>query len=164
MRGLVRATAIALLVVALLALTGCGMLAQKAAESATGVSVQKNGSQVTVNGPNGSATVQTNESKLPDGLPDNVPTYSGTIKGSNAVTTPEGSTFTYTVVSADDAKTIVDWYAKNLADKGWTVDQTLNMPNGGVVSAKVGTTSSLAVTVHDDNGQRNAVVIVTVKK
>jgi len=164
MKPILRAAIIVALVLSVLVVGGCSLIAQKAAENATGVSVSKNGNQVTVNGPNGSATVQNNQNQLPAGLPDSVPTYSGSIKGSSAVDTPSGSAYTYTITSSDDAKTIVDWYSKNLAAKGWTVEQTATLPNGGVIGAKMGTNADIAVTVSEDNGQRAILVVVHTKK
>lgn len=164
MKGIRVASVLVLAVVVVLALTGCQLLAQKAAEKATGVSVDKTGSQVTITGPSGqSATIQSNQNSLPEGLPDTVPSYSGTIKSSAAVSSPTGTAYTYTISTADDAKTVTDWYAKNLADKGWTVEQTVALPNGGIVSAKTAT-ADIGVTVTDDNGQRAISVIVNVKK
>lgn len=164
MNRILRSAAIVLLAVAVVGIAGCSLIAQKAVEKSTGISVSKNGNQVTVNGPNGSATVQNSQNQLPSGLPDYVPNYSGTIKASSAVDTPTGTTYTYTITSSDDAKTIVDWYTKNLTDKGWTVGETATLPNGGIISAKKGTNGDIVVTVSDSSGERAINVVVHTTK
>ena len=130
-----------------LAVTGCAQLAQQAVQKATGVSVDKNGSQITVTGPNGQkATVQGDQNKLPDGLPDTVPAYSGTVKGSTALTTDKGSTFTFVVHTGDDVATVAAWYKSHLVDKGWKVDAVISGGTASILTAKMGG-SSIQITV-----------------
>ena len=158
------ATVVAILLTALL-LSGCGMLAQKAAEKATGVSVDQNGGKTTINGPNGqSATLSSDSGKVPDGLPASVPVYAGPIEGSTAITTPQGKSYQFVVQTPDDVATVLAWYKTQLAEKGWTVEAAATMGGDkqGLVSAKNGT-SQLAVTLDAGNGTTRVHTITTVK-
>jgi hypothetical protein len=148
-----------------LVLNGCGMLAQKAAETATGVKVDQSGGKTTVTGPNGqSATVSTDKGQVPQGLPDNVPVYSGTISNSSAVTTPQGNSYQFTVETSDDVNTVLGWYKTQLGSKGWTIEAaaTMGSDKQGLVSAKNGT-SQLAVTVDASSGKTQIHVVSTTK-
>ena len=158
------ATIVAILTMALL-LSGCGILAQKAAEKATGVKVDKSSGKTTITGPNGqSATLSNDKGKVPDGLPANVPVYQGTVSGSTAITTPDGNSYQFVVETTDDVTTVVDWYKKQLAEKGWTVEAaaTMGSDKQALVSAKTDT-SQLAVTVDGSNSPTQIHTITTVK-
>lgn len=154
----------ALLAVALV-LGGCGMIAQKAVQSATGVKVDQSTGKTTITGPNGqSATLSNDSGKVPDGLPGNIPVYSGTISGSTAVTTPDGKSFQFVVETTDDVSTVLAWFQKQLTDKGWTIEAaaTMGSDKQGLVSAKNGT-AQLAVTVDASSGKTQVHTIATVK-
>jgi len=158
------ATVVAILLAAAL-LSGCGMLVQKAAEKATGVSVDQSSGKTTINGPNGqSATLSSDSGKVPDGLPTNVPVYTGPIEGSTAITTPQGKSYQFVVQTPDDVATVLAWYKTQLAEKGWTVEAAATMGGDkqGLVSAKNGT-SQLAVTLDASNGTTRVHTITTVK-
>ena len=160
-----QAVAIAAVLGLALLLSGCGMLAQKAVQSATGVKVDQSTGKTTVTGPNGqTATVSDNPGKVPDGLPANVPVYSGTVSGSAAITTPQGQSYQFVVETNDDVATILEWYKKQLADKGWTVEAAATMGDSkqGLVSAKNGT-SQLAVNMDASSGATKVHTITVTK-
>jgi hypothetical protein len=141
------------------------MIAQKAAEKATGVKVDQSTGKTTITGPNGqSATLSTDSGKLPDGLPANIPVYAGPIQGSTAITTPEGKSYQFVVKTPDNISTVLDWYKTQLADKGWTVEAAATMGGDkqGLVSAKNGT-AQIAVTLDASSGSTEIHTITTVK-
>ena len=159
-----KVAAVGAIVMAMVLLGGCGLIAQKAVQSATGVKVDQSGGKTTVTGPNGqSATVSSDSGKVPDGLPDTVPVYSGKITGSAAVTTPQGNSYQFVVTTSDSISTVIDWYKTQLAAKGWTIDATVMTGEQGLVSGKNGT-SQIAVTAGTDNGSTDVHTIVTVKQ
>lgn len=131
----------AAMVVAVVALSGCGLLIRKGIESATGVKVDQSSGKVTVTGKNGgTATMQ--EGKLPDGLPPNFPVYPGTVKLGNKVQTAQGTSFQIVIETADDAKTIGDWYETKLKEAGWSIESRNDVNTNGkaiaTISAKSG--------------------------
>jgi len=164
MKRTAQLSALATIVALALLLSGCGLVAQKAVENATGVKVDQGGGKTTVTGPNGqSATIDQQSGKVPDGLPATVPVYQGTISGSTSVNTPDGQSYTFTTQTTDDVATVLAWYKTQLAEKGWTVDAAAVMgTDRGLVSAKNGTTQ-LAVTVESGNGSSKIMTVVTVK-
>ena len=149
-----------------LAVTGCGLIAQQAFQKATGVSVDKNGNQLTVTGPNGQkATVQGDQNKLPDGLPASVPTYpGGTVKGSTAVTTDKGSDFTFTIQTGDDVQTVGKWYKAQLAAKGWTVESATSVGAAEILSAKMGSSAIQVSATKGSSGQTDILTVANIAK
>lgn len=161
MNRLRRIALIALLTVVLFALAGCGIIAQKAVEGATGVKVDNNDKKVTVTGKNGeTATMSGQEGKLPDGLPADVPAYSGTIKSSSTMDTAKGTNYTFAVETADEAATIVGWYKDKLAEKGWKISTTFTSGDGAMLGAEKGGKNNLAVTISKDSSSNKTMVVV----
>jgi hypothetical protein len=158
----VRTIGIMLVGVALtFAVTGCGLIAQQAIQKATGVSVDKNGNQVTVTGPNGQkATVAGDQNKLPDGLPSTVPAYAGTVKTSASVTTDKGTTYTFVIQTSDDVATVAKWYKGQLTDKGWKIEALVNGGNASIVTAKLGSSSIQVQAGPDSSGGGTAIAVV----
>jgi hypothetical protein len=153
---------------AVLSMTGCQLIAQKAVEGATGVKVDQsgNGKDVTVTGKNGTASLSSQEGKLPDGLPSNVPAYDGTIKSSATLATDKGTNYTYTIETSDDIAAVQAWYKDQLTTKGWTVTGSVTGgTDSAMVSAKIGDTSNIVVTIgKNSDGKTEIAVITDVKK
>ena len=154
----------------LISVAGCASIAQQATksavENATGVKVDQSSGKTTITGKDGSqATISGNDNKLPEGLPSYVPTYSGTIKGSAAITTDKGTNFTFTIATDDSAQTVADWYKAKLAENGWTVTATVLNGDRGMIQAKKGETSSAIITINkNSDGKTEVATIVDVKK
>ena len=167
MKALKAIVVLALLALLLSSLTGCSYAARNLAEQATGVKVDQNGSNVTVTGKNGTASLSSKEGKLPDGLPGDVPAYAGTIKSSATLASDQGTNYSFTTETSDDVATVQSWYKDKLTAGGWT---TINTVNGGgdagMVSAKKGDKTNILVTVGKDSsgGKTQIAVIVDVKK
>ena len=122
--------------VSLIVLSGCGFLAQKAVEGATGVKVDQGNGSVTVQGSNGgSATVQ--QGKIPDGFPADFAVYSGSIKMGNRVQSPDGTLYQVTIETADDPKTVADWYDEKLKTAGWTIDSRNDVNSNGKAASTI---------------------------
>jgi ABC-type oligopeptide transport system substrate-binding subunit len=161
MRQLRRIAVVALVTVALFALAGCDTIAKKAVEKSTGVKVNDNNSEVTVTDKNGAtASMSSKEGKLPDGLPDDVPAYSGTIKGSATMQTPDGTNYTFSVETKDDPTTVVSWYKDKLAAKGWTISSTVASGDSAMIGAEKGDKNKLAVTIGRDSSSDMTVITV----
>ena len=164
------AAAIILVAALLLPVAGCANIAQQATksavESATGVKVDENSGKTTITGKDGSqATLSSTEGKLPDGLPEYVPAYSGTVKNSAAITTAKGTNFTFVVLTDDSPQTVLDWYKQQFTDKGWTVTGTVMNGDQGMVSAKKGETDNSVVTIgKNSDGKIEIAAIVDIKK
>jgi hypothetical protein len=160
LRSLVLGGLIAVLV---MSLAGCGFIAQKAAEKATGVSVDNKSGQVTVTGKNGEkATFSGSDNKLPDNLPSDVPHYAGTVKSSAAVNTPQGKSFTFVIETTDDVATVADWTTSQLKAQGWTIDNTVDVNGSKMVSAKK-SASQIQVTVTNENGKTQVMTVAMLK-
>ena len=118
----VRVTAILLalaLVAAAVALAGCdqiiGNAVKGAVQQGTGVKIDKNGNQVTVQGSNGeSVTVGGSQGTLSEGFPTEFPQYTGaTLKSSAKVSTPAGTVYTAEWTTADSPDVVM----KDLRDQ-----------------------------------------------
>ena len=167
MRSLKAIVVLALLALLVFSLAGCSFVAQKAVEGATGVKVDQNGSNVTVTGKNGTASVTSKEGKLPDGMPSDIPAYTGTIKSSAAIATDQGTNYSFEVSTSDDPSTVQSWYKDKLTSNGWTVTGTVN--GGGdsaMVSAKKGDKNNIIVTIgkNTSDGKTEVAVIADFKK
>ena len=128
------------LVVALLALGamgGCATIAEKAIEDATGVSVDEDGSSVTIEGDDGSTITYDEEgTELPDGYADDVPVYDGVIDSSWQTSDDNGTTYAVAIKTEDTTEDVVAWYEEQLADEGWTIKSTFKDASSGMVSAE----------------------------
>jgi hypothetical protein len=153
-----RGLLVLLLLVSLVALTGCDLLMKSAVEKATGVKVDQN--KVTVTGKNGEqATVSGEEGKLPAGLPQYVPVHSGKILGkSAAMETPQGSTYTFVVQTDEDIAAAVAWAKQVLPEKGWTITTNVTTSDSAVVSAKMGEKTQLTMTAKKGTGTATEVM------
>jgi hypothetical protein len=155
------ASILAIALIATVALSGCQMIAQKAVENATGVKVDQSTGKTTITGKDGqSATLSGSDNKLPDGLPADVPTYQGTIKGSASVSTNGNQSWSFTVTTTDDVATVTSWYKTQLADKGWTIDSAATVNGNSVISAKNGA-NKLAVTATKGDAGTDVFTMVT---
>jgi hypothetical protein len=122
------------LVASALAAGGCGAIAKKAVETATGVSVDNSGDSTTIKGSDGTEiTTNNNEGKLADGFPANIPVYKGTIVDSGSLTVNGASTWTASIETADSVDDIKAFYKDGLAAEGWTVTSEIdqNDTSGG---------------------------------
>ncbi len=140
-----------LLLLSVVALSGCASIAEKATEAAvektTGVSVDKDGDNVTIKTDEGEATVS-GDAKLPDGFPTDVPIYENakiTTAMSNKSDTGMGYIVAFT--SQDDAAEIFAWYKQAFADKGWEIKSTMEVGDsvGGLSAEKGDLAATLSI-------------------
>lgn len=143
-----------------LAVSGCGAIAEKATETAieqsTGVKIDKDGEQVTIEGEDGAVGAVGEDVKLPDDFPADVPVYEGEIK---AVIAGENQ-WTVSLETPDDAQTVLDFYAEKLAADGWKKEMTANTPDGGMYSASKGE-RAVSVAVSSGSGEDAGKTVVT---
>lgn len=134
----VKALAIIAALVALVALSGCQMVAEKATEKAiegaTGVKVDKNGDEVTIEGKDGTKVTTSDSGEAPAGFPKDVPVYAGKITAS--VVADNG--YTIGIETNDDVAKVLDFYIAAAGKDGWKKEAEMKVPEGGVVSAKQG--------------------------
>lgn len=156
-----RLFAAAILAVALVALTGCQMIAERAAQTAlektTGVKVESSGDGVTVKTPGGEVSTS-DAAKLPDDFPSTVPMY-GNLKLGTVMTTGSAPSKSYIVsgTTTDDAKDVWTWWKKALEDGGWKI--TSSMEVGDSVGGLNATKDDLGVNLAIGHGADNVTQI-----
>ena len=112
-------------------------------------------------GQNGSAPTVAAKT-LPAGLPSDLPVYAGTVVASAKATSGGKTTFSFTIETADDPKTVAEWYRTHLDKAGWTV--TSNGAGGPVAMMSASKGSSQASVASGKSGGKTAVVCVLVVK
>ncbi|HEY5112541.1 MAG TPA: hypothetical protein VIJ45_00330 [Coriobacteriia bacterium] len=159
---------LALVVVVALVVTGCQQTADQASksavEAATGVKVDQSGDNVTVTGNDGSST--TMGKALPAGMPSDFPVYPGTVITGNKSTTSEGTSWSYSMETADSVQKVTDWFKAELEKAGWTVGSTfVGGDAGNETSMLICTkgTSELNVTAGTSEGKTTIVAILVMK-
>jgi hypothetical protein len=160
--ALVLALALALVV------TGCQQAADNATktavEAAAGVKVDQSGDNVTVTGNDGSTT--TVGKTLPAGMPSDFPVYPGTVITGNKSTTSEGTSWSYSMETADSVQKVSDWFKAELGKAGWTIGSTfVGGDAGNETSMLICTkgTSELNITAGTSEGKTTIVAILVVK-
>lgn len=165
----VRLGVVLMLVLSLaLLVTGCQQAADNAAKNAVaaaaGVKVEGSGDSVTITGNDGSTT--TVGKTLPVGMPSDMPVYQGTIVTSGKSTTSDGTTFSFSMETADGAQKVSDWYKGEFEKGGWTVDNAFSgTTSDGVtamLSAKKGT-SEAQITAGEQSGKTTIIAVLVVK-
>jgi hypothetical protein len=162
-------TALVLVILLALMLTGCQAIVENAAkgalEGATGVKVDTSGDSLTVTGQDGGTTTVGGKS-LPEGMPSDFPVYEGTIITSGKMATAEGSNFSFSMETPDGVQTVSDWYKAEFEKAGWTVDKTFVGGDAGsetsMMVAKKGT-SEANVTGGGQEGKTTIISVLTVK-
>ncbi len=143
----------ALAVAALVAMSGCQAVAQKAVESATGVKVNKDGNSVSVQGNDGQSVTIGQSNKLPDGFPEDVPVYDpATVTNSMSLASDKGSTFSVQLETEDTVETVSAWYDTELKGKGWTIKGTMNSADSGALITSEKADQVLSVTIAPGSG------------
>ncbi len=122
---------ILLLAALALVLSGCQQVADKAVEQATGIKVDQKGESVTIKGKDGE--VVTFSAKLPDELKDfPVPQGFDHAEGSFGAMSAKKSERVATAVwrGKTAVETVVQFYKKGIADKGWKEESTFSTGDG----------------------------------
>lgn len=117
---------------AVMALTGCAKIAQKATEAAvektTGVKVDNTNQTITTTDKEGNKTeLSAKEGSYPDGFPSDFPQYPGGKVDSALKGTSNGQdSFTVIVKTSDAPKDVYKWYLAELEKSGWKIDQKMD--------------------------------------
>ncbi|MDA8187675.1 MAG: hypothetical protein M0T85_06005 [Dehalococcoidales bacterium] len=146
---MLRIAIVSLAIIALL-VTGCGQVAQKAVEQATGVQVNQKGDSVTVKGKDGQS-VQFS-SQMPDELKD-FPVPQGFKLDSSGSMSSGGDKLS--VASWKGNGTVQDvaqFYKKNLTEKGWKEESSFNSQDGGLLNYSKGEQSATITIDKKDSG------------
>ncbi len=124
-----------------------------------GVGVDKNlDGSATYSNKEGSVTV--GGGTYPDNWPNDLPKYSGAKIQYSASTNPQsgsaGSALAFT--TADSAQKVLDFYKKELVAKGWSIEQTANIGQMTIISAKKGENTFGAQIVTGEDGQTTVTI------
>ncbi len=169
MRGSVRLGVVLVLVVVLaLALAGCQQASDQAAksavEAASGVKVDQNGGNVTITGPDGSST--TVGQSLPAGMPTDFPAYAGKVITSGKSATSEGTSYSYSMETADGVQAVSDWYKAEFEKAGWKIDSTFVGGESGNESSMMACTKGTmeaSITASTRDGKTTIIGVLMVK-
>jgi hypothetical protein len=145
---------------------GCGRSRSKTITAPDGAkaTVTSEGDQttVTIKGAKGE-TVQFTQGganvPLPQGFPADVPLYPG---AKVTTSSKSGETMMVGLESGDPARTVVAFYEDKLKTNGWTIQQTTNTADGGLVFAAKGD-HSCSVVVNASGKRTTALLSVTAK-
>jgi len=140
-----------------LSIGGCDLIARKATEgavkTATGGAVDVNGDKVTVKGKDGSQATVSNETKIPDGFPSEVPLRDdGSVKAAVTTQAPNGGTNYMLNIRFKVSQTeLLEWYKSELDEGGWKTTSTVATGDGGMIAAEKGNLT-LNVVAGSDTG------------
>jgi hypothetical protein len=151
---------------ALLAVSGCGLIAgrvvKSGVESATGVKVDESGGDVTVTGEDGSSMTSSSDGTLPDGFPTDVPVYKpGKITAGIVSDSSTGKGYMVGLETADAAGDVFAWYESEVPGAGWKVTTTMKTDDDGLISAEKGD-QALTVAVTAGGGGSATTISITV--
>jgi hypothetical protein len=135
-------------------LSGCGAVAEKAIEEATGgkVDIKDGGKDVKIKGPDGQELEFGSGAKLPTDWPSDVPIPEGaTILGSGSFSESgsEGAK-NVSIETTQQPGALLESMKSSLESNGWTVKTETSAAQGGTIAAEKGA-----------NPTRNVVVFVT---
>lgn len=147
---------------------GCGSIAKKSVESATGVSVDESGDSITIKGDDGSSMeVNSGEGKLAEGFPDEIPLYDGAIRDSSAFKMDTASTFTALIGTNDSIDDVRKFYDQALAENGWKTvysDDSASATDRMLTYSAENTDWGLTVTVAPNDGEIQVAVTAGTKQ
>ncbi|MGB4594191.1 MAG: hypothetical protein WBI63_10535 [Coriobacteriia bacterium] len=134
---------VAALAMSLVGIAGCAEFAESAAEKAvkgaTGIDVDSDEGEVTLEGDDGSSTtIDTENATLPDGWPKDAPVYDGTIESSWETSNDKGTSFSVALSTTDPVQDVVAWYTGELEGEGWKIVSTYKDDSSGMVSVEKG--------------------------
>jgi len=122
----------ALALAAVPALTGCGLIAQKATEAAvektTGVKVDSSNQTITTTDKDGNKTeLSSKQGSYPDGFPSDFPQYpGGKVDSALKGTTNGQDSFTVIIKTTDAPQDVYKWYLAELEKSGWKISQKMD--------------------------------------
>lgn len=127
---------------------------------ATGQKVDVSGQNVTVTDKKTGESVSYGEDvKLPDDFPKDAMIYPGAKIVSSSLSRMNGVSAWAMFTSADPVKTVVDWYAKQMKDKGWK--ETMNIStNGSEVRSYEKDTLTLSLNAAPDEEEKGKTTVV----
>ena len=159
---------IVLALVSLVALNGCGRIAEKAAESAvegvTGIDVEENGDNITIETDEGTVEIDSGGDELPADFPDDMPVYDATITNQGKVSTGDGTMWSVTMTSGDAFDSVVAWYKDELADSDWRQDALLESTtpnNNATFVVSQGETANGAVAINEPESGGDVEITIT---
>lgn len=161
-----RTIAILLLACLAFAMAGCGKIIEsatkKAVEAGTGVSVDKDGEEVTVKTDEGEATMGGGEGKLPEGFPKGFPTPDGAkVEFGSRMGSNDEWTYTVTYRTDEPQKDIAKFYQDELPDAGWPIKNTMEAQEATYLTIEKDADNTGSVMVSKDTESDSTVILVT---
>ena len=151
----------ALLLGSVVALSGCGAAAEKAAEMAveqqTGAEIDKDGDKITVTTEEGEQVTAGTGTELPDGFPEDVPVHEGTI--ASTMTSPEGKLVT--IQAATTPADAMSWYKGELESGGWKIVTEVKSADFNMITAEKDA-NMLQISIAEDGGPDGALISLMV--
>lgn len=146
------------IIIGLVLIGGIGYFAMNAVKNPSiqynGVSVNPNSDgSITYSNDEGTATI--GASSLPDNWPSDAPSYPNSkivySGSSNPQTGAEGAAVSFT--TSDSINDVVEFYKRELASNGWSIESTANVGTNTVLTAKKDTRTFGAYIGDMNNGQ-----------
>lgn len=160
MRRYAKVLVVLLALVVLFGATGCeqiiGGAVKSGVEKATGVKVNEDDNSVSIEGKDGTKATFGETAELPDGFPDSVPVYEGTITTALETENDKGKSYMVGIETTDAGKDVAAWYETELKDGGWDLKSSLKSDDGGLFG---GTKDELQVTIAVGGGADEKTVI-----
>jgi hypothetical protein len=140
-RTVLSAALIACLLGLALTITGCDLIARKATEGAisgaTGGKVDVDGDKVTIKGEDGTESTISNETKIPDGFPTEVPLRDdGSVKAAITSQVNNGTNYMLNIRFKVPQTELLEWYKTELEKGGWKIISTVSTGDGGMIGAE----------------------------
>jgi len=109
-------------------------------EKAIGVKVEngKNGETFSITNQKTGESVQLGEAQIPANFPKDFPLYPGAVPGGSAVGSENSTTqgFWLLLQTGDPVTTVKTYYTQQLEGKGWTIEDTIDLPDGSTYQVK----------------------------
>jgi hypothetical protein len=142
------------IILALLAAIACGCGKKSTYKTRDGeVTVNKNGSEVTIESKTKDGNVKMSSNAagvaLPDDFPKDVPIYKGAVP---QMATTQGKMMMVHFNSSAPVADILKFYQEQLKEQGWEIQTTMNIGEGSMLSAKKGERECTATVMKQDKG------------
>jgi len=143
-------------------------LVKKGIEEKTGMSIstEKGKEGMTFTDKESGAEIQINaDAKIPDNFPKDFPVYPGAKPSGSLSNSKDDTGFFLVLTSTDDAKKIVEYYAKQFPANGWTVKNTSDFGGVSMISAEKGMlVGSATIGTEKDSKETSLMLTVSEKE
>lgn len=138
-------------------LSGCGAVAEKAVEEATGgkVDIKDGGKDITIEGPDGQKIEVGSGAELPSDWPTDVPIPAGAkvVSAASVNESASGGGKNVTLETAAEPAALLESFKSSLESNGWTIQTETNSTDGGSIAAEQEGTPKRNVVVFVSGGE-----------